>query len=196
MNTYEISSVRAVKTADMQPFERVLVIGCGGAGKSTLAVELGKASGLPVVHLDRLYWQPGWVPRSHEEFDGLLADELNKPQWILDGNFKRTLPARLEKCDAVLLLDYPRAVCAAGVISRCLRYAGRTRESMGDGCPERLDPEFIRWVWNFRKNTLPYVYSCIEQRSLQEAPLQVFVLKNRSHARRWLRAVRRLFHDR
>ena len=175
-------------TADMRRFERLLVIGCGGSGKSTLAVRLGETTGLPVVHLDRLYWTPGWVHRSSEEFDVLLTAELDKPQWIIDGNFKRTLSKRLEKCDAVVLLDYPRLVCAVGVLRRQIRYAGRTRESMGDGCIERIEPGFLRWVWNFRKNTLPYVYSCLERRLQQGEPIQIFILKNRKQARRWLTA--------
>ena len=72
--------------------ERIIIIGCGGAGKSTLARKLGEVLDLPVVHLDKLFWKPGWVETSREEFDALLAMELAKDKWIMDGNFNRTMP--------------------------------------------------------------------------------------------------------
>ena len=75
--------------------ERIVIIGCGGSGKSTLARRLGELLNLPVVHLDKLYWHPGWVESTDEEFDAKLAAELEKPQWIMDGNFDRTMQMRL-----------------------------------------------------------------------------------------------------
>ena len=128
---------------------RILLIGCGGSGKSTLARKLGKATGLPVVHLDSLYWKPGWQHLSKEEFDEALAAELQKSEWILDGNFDRTIPLRLRYCDAVIFLDLPRMVCLLGVIRRVLLSYGRTRPDMGEGCPERFDFSFLKWVWTF-----------------------------------------------
>ena len=129
--------------------KRILLIGCGGSGKSTFARKLGKATGLPVVHLDQLYWKPGWTPLSREEFDERLAAELQKPEWIMDGNFDRTIPRRLEFCDAVIFLDLPRLVCLFGVIKRVLLSYGRTRPDIGEGCPEKFDLSFFRWVWTF-----------------------------------------------
>ena len=91
--------------------QRILIIGCGGSGKSTLARELGSRTGLPVMHLDQIWWKPGsWEHLSQEEFDEQLETLLNQPQWIMDGNFDRTLEKRLEKCDTVLYLDYNRLV--------------------------------------------------------------------------------------
>ena len=83
--------------------ERVMIIGCGGAGKSTLAKRLGEKTGLPVVHLDQIWWAPGnWEHLSREEFDDRLAVEMEKDCWIMDGNFNRTLDVRLERADTVL----------------------------------------------------------------------------------------------
>ena len=79
--------------------ERVLIIGCGGSGKSTLARQLGEKTGLPVVHLDQLFWHPGWVESTKDEIDTKIREELGKSRWIMDGNYNRTLPLRLEKCD-------------------------------------------------------------------------------------------------
>ena len=78
--------------------QRVIIIGCGGSGKSTLARVLGEKTGLPVVHLDQIFWSPGnWQHLEKEVFDRRLMEELDRPQWILDGNFNRTIPLRLEK---------------------------------------------------------------------------------------------------
>ena len=131
--------------------QKILLVGCSGSGKSTLARQLGEVLGLPVVHLDRLYWREGWQPVAEEEFDRLLAAELEKPAWIIDGNYRRTLDWRHSCCDAVILLEYPRRVCLAGVLRRVLRGWGKTRPDMGPGCPERLDVSFLRWVWRFPK---------------------------------------------
>jgi len=135
----------------MSEKKRILIIGSGGAGKSTFAVKLGKKTGLPVVHLDSLYWIGNWEHRSKEEFDELLEKELAKSEWILDGNFNRTLPRRLEFADFVIFLDFHPVVCALGVIRRVIRFHGVSRPDMGPGCPERFDPAFLKWVLTFRK---------------------------------------------
>lgn len=132
--------------------QRILIIGCPGSGKSTLSRRLSEETGLPVVHLDALYWLPGWVERSKEDFDARLQCELEKPRWIIDGNYTRTLPMRLERCDAVIWLDYGRLTCLRGVIARIVRNRGNVRPDMGAGCPERFDAEFLRYVWSFKKN--------------------------------------------
>ena len=84
---------------------RILVIGNGGAGKSTLSRTVGQMLSLPVVHLDRLWWLPGWVNRTAEEFDALLSKELAKPAWIMDGNYRRTFSWRLRYADFCAVLD-------------------------------------------------------------------------------------------
>ncbi len=136
-------------------FERILIVGSCGSGKSTLARSLHETTGLPVVHLDALHWLPGWRERPREEFDALLMAELEKPRWIIDGNFSRTLPLRLKYCDAVIWLDYNRFTCLWGVIKRVAGSLGRTRPDMGAGCPERFDWDFMKFVWNFNRQNRP-----------------------------------------
>ena len=133
--------------------ERVMIIGCGGSGKSTLARKLGEITGLPVVHLDRIWWSPGnWQHLERDEFDRQLAVETEKPRWIMDGNFNRTLPVRLERADTVIYLDYNRIVCLLHWVKRILENRGQARPDMAPGCAEWLDPEFARWIWNFNHN--------------------------------------------
>lgn len=163
--------------------ERILVIGCGGAGKSTLARQLGDKLNLPVVHLDKLYWKPGWVQESREEFDRKLSLELDKGSWILDGNFNRTMPQRMAKCDTVIYLDFPRMTCLLGVMKRILTTYGKVRPDMGDGCPERFDLEFLRWVWNYNKNNREQNYRLLNE----AAHVQKIILKNRRAVKAFLK---------
>ena len=142
---------------------RVVILGCPGSGKSTLSRKLGEKLGLPVVHLDKLNWREGWVNVSREEFDRLLAEVLRKEDWIIDGNYSRTIPARLERCDTAVFLDYPRSLCLWGVLKRVLKGHGRTRSDMGPGCPERLDREFIRYVWAFRRTQRDKIVRLLEE---------------------------------
>ncbi len=163
--------------------ERILIIGCGGAGKSTLARQLGEKLDIPVVHLDKLFWRPGWVEESQEEFDRKLALELAKPQWIMDGNFNRTMPQRIAKCDTIIYLDFSRLACLMGVCKRVLTTYGTVRPDMGEGCPERFDLEFLKWVWNFNRNKREKYY-----RMLHEAEyVETIVLKNRRMVNRFLK---------
>ena len=163
--------------------ERIMIIGCGGSGKSTLARQLGDKLGLPVVHLDKLFWRPGWVNVSREEFDSLHREALAQEKWIIDGNFDRTMGERVKRCDTVIYLDFSRAACLMGVCKRVLTTYGKVRPDMGEGCPERIDWEFLKWVWNFNKNKREKNY-----RLLNEAEgVETIVLKNRRAVKKFLK---------
>ncbi len=165
--------------------ERILIIGCGGAGKSTLARQLGEKLGLPVVHLDKLYWRPGWVHVSLEEFDVLLDDVLKQEAWIMDGNFNNTIPKRIARCDTVIYLDFSRFACIRGVLKRVLTTYGTVRPDMGEGCPERFDWEFLRWVWNFNRDKREKYYRLLNETE----EIQTIVLKNRRMVKRFLQSL-------
>ena len=166
--------------------ERVMIIGCGGAGKSTLARKLGEKTGLPVVHLDQIWWEPGnWQHLEKPEFDGRLCAEMEKEQWILDGNFNRTIEARLEKCDTVIYLDYPRIVCLKNWLGRVIRNWGHHRPDMGEGCAEWFDPEFARWIWNFNKKYRKHFYELLGD----ARDKRVIILKSRRQADKYLKSL-------
>lgn len=165
--------------------ERILIIGCGGAGKSTLARQLGEKLNIPVVHLDKLFWHPGWVESAKEEIDQKILLEMEKPKWIMDGNYNRTMPQRLQYCDTVIYMDFSRFACLMGVLKRVITTYGTVRPDMGEGCPERFDWEFLKWVWNFNKNKRERYY-----RMLNEAQgVQTIVLKNRRMVKRFLNSL-------
>lgn len=125
---------------------RLLVVGHSGAGKSTLACQLGKRLDLPVVHLDRLYWQSGWNPVADDVFRERLAEVVVTDRWIIDGGYASTLPLRLERAQAVIWLDFPVPLLAWRIVRRWRQWRGRTRPDMGEGCPEKIDLEFARWI--------------------------------------------------
>ncbi|MBQ9762099.1 MAG: DNA topology modulation protein [Oscillospiraceae bacterium] len=163
--------------------KRVIIIGCGGAGKSTLARQLGEKLEIPVVHLDKLFWRPNWVQVSQEEFDALHRAALAEDRWIMDGNFNRTIPERLARCDTVIYLDFSRFACLRGVLKRLLTTYGTVRPDMGEGCPERIDWEFLKWVWNFNKNKRTYYYSLLSKTT----HAKTIILKNRRQVKGFLR---------
>ena len=132
--------------------KKVLIIGNAGSGKTTFARQLAKETGLPLVHLDALYWKGNWEHVERETFDALLEKELKKPSWIIDGNFNRTLPYRLQHCDTVFYFDVPTAACLWGITKRIIQSYGKTREDMGGNCPEYFD----RQKWTLYKNVLSF----------------------------------------
>jgi adenylate kinase family enzyme len=135
--------------------KRILIIGSGGAGKSTLAPRLGEKMGIEVVHLDKLFWNPGWVPTAKDEWREIVGQALEKDSWIIDGNFGGTLEMRVQACDTIIFLDIPRHICMYRIVKRWVMYNRNTRPDMAEGCEERFDWEFFMWVWNYPKRSKP-----------------------------------------
>lgn len=164
--------------------ERVLVIGCSGSGKSTLALRLAGRLGLPYVSMDReIFWLPGWQTRPRAEALARLQGIVAQERWIIDGTSPGTLPLRLPRTHLVLWLRPPRLMSLYGVISRWLRYRGRSRPEMADDCPEKIDREFLAYVWNFEKRESPE----IEENLAAFGPeVPVCVLKSRRENNRLL----------
>jgi len=134
---------------------RVLVIGSGGAGKSTFARRLGERTGLPVIHLDAAFWKPGWVEPPADEWRRTVERLVEGDRWIMDGHFGGTLDLRLSACDTAIFLDRSRWLCFWRVTKRALRHDGRGRPDMAPGCSEKADWAFLRWVWGFPRERRP-----------------------------------------
>jgi adenylate kinase family enzyme len=136
--------------------ERILVMGSPGSGKSTFARRLSQLADLPVVSLDALFWKPGWRPSEAAEFDARLADAIALPRWIMDGDYIWWAgDIRRSVADAVIWFDLPRWPCMAGIMSRIATSYGRVRPEMAEGCPERINVEFFRYVWTYRQQQRP-----------------------------------------
>ena len=128
---------------------RILVIGAGGAGKTAFARRLAQCTGLPLIHLDALYWRPGWKPTPSAEWQARIEELIRADRWIMDGNYEGTLDVRLRACDTIVFLDRGRLVCVWRVFVRWIRYVGRPRPELSDGCRERLTWEFLSWIWTY-----------------------------------------------
>jgi adenylate kinase family enzyme len=160
--------------------KRIMIIGCGGSGKSTLATQLGPKLGLPVHHLDRLFWQPGWTELPRDQWQKTQARLCAEPKWILDGNYGGTMELRFAAADTIIFLDVPTFTCLIGVFQRFLRFRGRSRPDMREGCPERLGWDFLEWIWMYRRNRRPKILKKLAQ---LEEEKRVIVLTSRGEVR-------------
>ena len=154
--------------------EKVLVIGCSGAGKSTFARKLRDLTGLPLYHLDMLWHKPDRTTISQEEFDMRLEELLKQDRWILDGNFQRTLELRLNFCDTIFLLDYPLKLCLTSVEHRI----GKVRDDM-PWVETKFDPEFKQWIMDFPQTHLPKIYELLDK---YQDSKNIVIFKSRKEA--------------
>jgi len=134
--------------------QRILILGPSGSGKSTLARRLGARLELPVVHLDAINWNPGWIQTEAGQFRQRIAEASARDAWVMDGNYTAGLDLRLPRAEAVIWLDLPRYVYFTRAVWRSLRNYGRERDDLGPGCPEQFDLSFLTdWVWNYQTRT-------------------------------------------
>ncbi|GAA4147159.1 hypothetical protein [Leifsonia shinshuensis] len=126
--------------------ERICVLGPSNSGKSTLAVAIGAATGLPVVHLDVLRHVPGsqWVERDPDDFGRLHDAAIDGERWVMEGNYSRWLPQRLARATGLIVLDVSTPVSLARYLRRTL--VERERHGGLEGVTDRLNPEMIRWI--------------------------------------------------
>ena len=127
---------------------KIAVIGYSGCGKSTLARFLGEHYDICVLHLDRVHWLPGWKERAQSEKQEIVRSFLDDHgAWVIDGNYSNLFfERRLFETDQIVLMRFCRLTCLWRAVKRYFAYRGRTRESMTEGCPEKIDLEFIWWI--------------------------------------------------
>jgi len=159
------------------------VIGSGGSGKSMFADALGARLGVPVIHLDHLYWRPGWQPTPDEEWRAVQRRLVLAESWIMDGNYGSTLDIRLAVADAVYFFDPPTWRSIGGVLRRWVRNHGKAIQA--EGCPERVSWEFLRWVWRYRRDSRPRVLAALREHA---GSARVVVIRSRRDAARALTA--------
>jgi adenylate kinase family enzyme len=168
-------------------FRRWLVLGAGGAGKTTFALELGRILKLPIIHLDRHFWRPGWVEPSDEEWDQQVAELSRDEAWVMDGNYSRTLEPRLARAQAAVLLDPPALRCLWGVIQRGTLRRRWPRPDLAEGCEEQFPSfGFLWYVATYRSRSTPKVLNRIEA----EPGVRLYHLRSRAEGSRLLAALR------
>lgn len=102
--------------------------------------------------MDKIFWKPGWIESDRAEFRSAMIKIMEQPEWVIDGNFDGSLSLRLEYCDTVIMLDYNRLTCFMGYFNRYLKFKGKSRPSMTEGCEEKLDWSYLKWLWKFPKD--------------------------------------------
>ena len=130
--------------------KRVMIIGQPGSGKSWLAREMGRITGLPVHHMDHIHWRSGWVERDPEEKTAMARAVHAQEQWIFEGGHSRTWDDRVARADTCIWLDFPLWFRSWQVFRRTLQHYGRTRPDLPEGCPEQFSWEFYKWIWDTR----------------------------------------------
>ena len=98
--------------------KKVIVIGCPGSGKTTFAEKLNKITDIPLYYLDAIWHKPDKTHISREDFDRTISTVFAQPEWIIDGNYNRTIEMRLIQCDTVFLFDLPVEICLQGATDR------------------------------------------------------------------------------
>ena len=159
--------------------EKVIVIGCPGSGKTTFAEKLNKSTGIPLFYLDAIWHKPDKTHIPREEFDKRIQEIFSLPEWIIDGNYSRTIEMRLKECDTVFLFDLPVELCIQGATERI----GKGRYDF-PWLETELDPEFENFIKEFPKTTLPQIYDLIEKYRNEK---QFVIFKSREDADEYLK---------
>ena len=128
---------------------KLAVLGYSGSGKSTLAQRLGERLCLPVLHLDTVFWLPGWNERDRGECADLVRQFMEQDSWLIEGVYSKFhFDARMEQADQIILVTLPRVNCFFRALRRYFLYRGKSRPDMTEGCPEKFDWEFAKWlIW-------------------------------------------------
>lgn len=168
------------------PMKRILILGSGGAGKSTLARRLGNIIQIDVIHLDSYFWNAGWIETPKKEWQQIVCELASRDTWIMDGNYSGTLDMRLALADTIIFVDQGRIRCLWRIFKRRWQYAGRTRPDLAPDCPERLNWEFIKWVWNYPRTRRPAILQKIHQVKDEK---RVLHLKGTREVKRFLKEV-------
>lgn len=162
--------------------KKVIVIGCPGSGKTTFAEKLNICTDLPLYYLDAIWHKPDKTHIPREEFEERIKEIFSTDEWIIDGNYGRTIEMRLKECDTVFLFDLPTEVCIQGATERI----GKGRYDL-PWLETELDPEFESFINEFPKTTLPKIYDLIEK---YKTGKQVIIFKSREEADNYINEIR------
>lgn len=165
--------------SEKETMQRIAVIGCPGAGKSTLAIRLSVVTGLPLIHLDALYHgRVGDAETLRAQWLETHAVLIAAPRWIIDGNYQRTLADRITAADTVVFLDFPRWQCLYRVVRRrVLQVFGHAAAGAN---PERLNGDFLTFIWHFARKERPRILQLLAQKQSNAPNTRVYRLRSQA----------------
>lgn len=131
--------------------KKIILLGSSGAGKSTFAKKLSNKINIEVFHLDKLLWKSNWEVTDKNYQIQVQEKIIEKDSWIIDGNYSGTLNMRIDASDTIIFFDINRWICIYHVIKRYFKYKGTTRPDMHKDCPEKLDINFLKFIWHYPK---------------------------------------------
>lgn len=161
--------------------QKVIIIGCPGSGKTTFAEKLNKATGLPLYYLDAIWHKPDKTHIARDDFDQYISKIFDTPEWIIDGNYNRTMEMRLRQCDTVFLFDLPTDLCIQGATDRL----GKVRCDL-PWIEKELTPSLKQSIEEFPLNSLPKIYELLEKYGKDK---QVIVFRSREAADYYLQTI-------
>lgn len=166
--------------------QRVLVVGIPGGGKSTLATKLAEKTGLPLIELDQVFWRSGWKVTPRDEWRAKLMQMVAEPRWIMAGHYGNSLDIRLPRADTVIICDRNRVTAIRRAALRMVVSYGRVRKDMADGCPERFESDFYRYIWNFNDRERPRLIQALADYGSHAS---IHIIPRNSTAQRFLTSV-------
>lgn len=165
----------------LQQHKKIIVFGNAGSGKTTLAKILHAKFHIPLYHLDRYYWKPGWERIDREEFAKIHRALCERDQWILEGSYPKFLPERVTYAEVVIFLDIPRYICLWRVVKRTILHLGKTLPDTPEGCKQKIFDtkflDFLAWVWTFNKRYRADVLALLKSPEIQHTK-QVYILRS------------------
>ena len=140
-----------------------MILGGCGAGKSTLANRLHSKTNIPVYHLDQHFWKSGWIESELDDWIQRTDEIIAKDSWIIDGNYRNTIQERVKRADTIIYLDRSTGTCLYRVLKRIIKTYGTVRGDMPEGCPEKFDWEFLKYVYHFNQHNRPELMQLLTQ---------------------------------
>jgi len=167
--------------------KRIIVLGPSGSGKTTLAEKIGKILQIPIIHLDMYYWNTGWIETPRDEWYQKVGELISGDSWVMDGNYTSTLAMRSKAADTVIFIKAPRRLSYLRAFERIFRNYGRNRPDLLEGCPEHIDIEFLKYIWNYPRTRQPIILKFLKK---LQAMKNVHILNNRFEVERFISSLK------
>lgn len=167
----------------MEKYNKILIIGGPGSGKTTLATMLGEKYNLPVINLDGINYFENWKERDKEERDNIILQKTKEDKWIIEGNYKSTLKIRAERADLIIFLDYPTVRLLYGIIKRNIKNFNKEKKEI-KGCKERVSKKFLKYAIKYNKNKK----SILEiLNSINDIDKKLIIIKSKKDLDNWIK---------